>query len=73
MFWRRSAFRRCPGTITIEFLPPMPRGLDRDGFLAELTMRIETATDRLCGSAGAIDPSPHANRATVPVEPGESL
>lgn len=73
VYWRRSVFRRCPGTITIEFLPPMPRGLDRDDFLAELTMRIETATDRLCGSAGTADPLPQATPTAVPVEPGESV
>lgn len=49
LFWGRNVFHLRPGTITIEFLPPVPRDLDRDTFLTELTTRIETATDRLCG------------------------
>ncbi len=71
MFWTRNAFRRYPGTITIEFLPTMPKGLARDVFLAELAMQIEEATDRLCGTI-APEARPEANPAAIPVEPGES-
>ncbi len=69
LFWGRSVFRRSPGTITIEFLPPMSRGLDRDAFLAELTAQIETATDRLCGLAAIPYERPAAD---VPAEPAQA-
>lgn len=32
-----------PGTIIVEFLPPMPQGLDKRAFIAELQNRIEDA------------------------------
>lgn len=47
LYWRRRAFAKTPGTVTIEFLPPVPSGLDREAFMAELKSRIETATARL--------------------------
>ncbi len=51
LFWRRRAFTKRPGVVTIEFLPPIPPGLDRKRFMAELETRIETATDRLVAEA----------------------
>ena len=59
LFWGRRGFVKRPGVITIEFLPPIPAGLDRRAFMAELEERIETASERLRIEAG--DPSP-ANR-----------
>jgi 1-acyl-sn-glycerol-3-phosphate acyltransferase len=50
--WGRGALNKRPGVITIAFLPPLPRGLSRDAFLAELADRIETATCRLSAGAG---------------------
>lgn len=47
VFWGRGALRKYPGTLTIEILPPIPPGLDRRAFMAELEQRIETASDRL--------------------------
>ena len=42
-----------PGTITVEFLPPIEPGMDRRAFMAELEQRIETATAALISeSAG---------------------
>jgi 1-acyl-sn-glycerol-3-phosphate acyltransferase len=53
-FWaRRSAIKR-PGTITLSFLPPMPRGLDRRAFMAELEAHIEGNARRLL--AGSEEP-----------------
>lgn len=63
VLWGRDAFLRHPGTITIEFLPAIPRGLDRDAFLAHLADSIETATDRLCAGRSAGD---------GPVDPGDN-
>ena len=42
-FWAKKAFLKNPGTITIEFLPAMPEGLDKRQFISELQNRIETA------------------------------
>ena len=47
LFWSRNAFIKRPGTVTVQFLPPMPEGLNRRVFLTELQTRIETATRRL--------------------------
>jgi 1-acyl-sn-glycerol-3-phosphate acyltransferase len=47
VFWGRRSFFKYPGVITLEFLPPMPGGLDRREFLKALQNRIETATERL--------------------------
>ncbi|MCP5365031.1 MAG: 1-acyl-sn-glycerol-3-phosphate acyltransferase [Hyphomicrobiales bacterium] len=51
LFWGRGRILRCPGVITIEFLPPLPSGLDRSDFLRELQTQIEQATDRLIKEA----------------------
>lgn len=48
LFWKRAGLPARPGVITIEILPPMPRGLKRLEFLSELENRIEEATSRLC-------------------------
>jgi 1-acyl-sn-glycerol-3-phosphate acyltransferase len=47
LFWRRRAFRKQPGRIIVEFLPPIPPGLAKRDFLAQLETVIETATARL--------------------------
>jgi 1-acyl-sn-glycerol-3-phosphate acyltransferase len=48
-FWGRRSFLKHPGTITLRILPPLPRALPRDAFLAHLETRIEEA----CASLGA--------------------
>ncbi|MBK8161163.1 MAG: 1-acyl-sn-glycerol-3-phosphate acyltransferase [Rhodospirillaceae bacterium] len=47
LFWGRQAFVKKAGVITIEYLPPIPPGLDRKSFMRELESRIETAAERL--------------------------
>jgi 1-acyl-sn-glycerol-3-phosphate acyltransferase len=47
LYWPRRAFRRLPGTIVVEFLDPIPPGLDKDAFFQRLQRDIETATARL--------------------------
>ena len=47
LFWPRRKFLRMPGTIIIEFLPPIPAGLARKAFQTRLQANIETATARL--------------------------
>jgi 1-acyl-sn-glycerol-3-phosphate acyltransferase len=51
VFWGRRSFLKYPGMITVQILPPMPAGLDRDSFLHALKERIETASERLCAEA----------------------
>jgi 1-acyl-sn-glycerol-3-phosphate acyltransferase len=50
--WPKKGYGYKPGTITVEFLPPIEPGLPRSEFMAELETRIETATDRLIAEAG---------------------
>lgn len=51
LFWGRRSFVKRPGVITLEILPPMPPGLDRRAFMAELENHIESATARLVAEA----------------------
>ncbi|WP_420548271.1 lysophospholipid acyltransferase family protein [Curvivirga sp.] len=46
-FWGRNAFRKTPGTITIEYLEPIQPGLPRREFMNLLKERIETANTRI--------------------------
>jgi 1-acyl-sn-glycerol-3-phosphate acyltransferase len=45
VYW--TGFLKHKGTIVLEFLEPIPRGLKRDAFMRLLESRIETATSRL--------------------------
>ena len=47
LFWPRRKFLRHPGTIVLEFLPPIPPGLPRKDFQAALEGAIEPATQAL--------------------------
>lgn len=47
LFWPRRGFIRRPGRIIVEFLAPIPPGMERDAFFQLLQERIETASDRL--------------------------
>ncbi len=47
--WGKGLFAKHPGTAVIEFLEPIPPGLDRRTFMARLEERIETASARLAG------------------------
>jgi 1-acyl-sn-glycerol-3-phosphate acyltransferase len=47
LYWGRRAFIKKPGTIVVEFLPPIPPGLDRKTLMRELESRIETAATAL--------------------------
>lgn len=53
LFWPRRQFVRKPGTIIVEFLPPIPTGLPRREFSSRLEQAIETATARLVAESGA--------------------
>ena len=45
--WPAHGFKRYPGTVVFEFLPPIPAGLKRAAFMAELESRIEGASPAL--------------------------
>ncbi len=47
MYWGKRTLMKYPGSIIVEFLEPMPKGLDRGQFLEELAGRIDSATSRL--------------------------
>ncbi len=51
LFWGRRTFTKRPGVVTVEFLAPIPPGVDRKRFMAQLEESIETATDRLVAEA----------------------
>ena len=53
LFWGRRAFNKRPGTITIEFLPPIAPGLPRREFMRELQERMEGASQRLAAAGTA--------------------
>jgi 1-acyl-sn-glycerol-3-phosphate acyltransferase len=52
LFWGRKSFLKRAGTITVQYLPAIPPGLDRKSFIRELESRIETA-------AGDLAKAPH--------------
>ncbi|MCB1520342.1 MAG: 1-acyl-sn-glycerol-3-phosphate acyltransferase [Hyphomicrobiaceae bacterium] len=58
VFWPRRQMIRHPGTIVVQFLPPIPPGLARREFRAALVEAIEPATARLVAEAGATGTGP---------------
>ena len=47
LFWPRRSLFRLPGTIVVEFLPPIAPGFERGRFLPHLQQTIEDASRRL--------------------------
>lgn len=64
-FWPRRRMLRYPGTIVIEFLPPIPPGLTSRAFLERLESEVETASNRLAAEAAAARSSPPRGPAAV--------
>lgn len=58
VFWPRRKLMRYPGTIVIEFLPPILPGLTTKDFVKRLTDEIEAASDRLLIEASETVPRP---------------
>lgn len=59
LYWPRRSFFKYPGTIVVEFLPPIEAGLSSKDFLARLETAIESGSDRLLAEAAALpDPPP---------------
>jgi 1-acyl-sn-glycerol-3-phosphate acyltransferase len=53
LFWPRRTFMRYPGTLVVEFLDPLPPGLNRHEFLTRMQSAIEEASDRLVAAGQA--------------------
>lgn len=51
LFWPRRKLIRYPGTIVVEFLDPIPPGLDRKAFRRRLESDLEAASHRLLAEA----------------------
>jgi 1-acyl-sn-glycerol-3-phosphate acyltransferase len=47
VLWPRRKFLRYPGTVIVEYLPPIPPGLPRAAFFRKLQADLEAATARL--------------------------
>ena len=47
LFWPKNGFFKKPGTITIEFLPPIEPKLSRSAMMHRLEDELESASDRL--------------------------
>lgn len=45
-FWPKNSVQKYPGTVVVEFLKPIPAGLQRREFLNELYNRIEERQDQ---------------------------
>ncbi len=45
--WPKNSTKKYPGTVTVEFLPPIEAGLPKRTFLNTLYEKIETAQDNL--------------------------
>ncbi len=58
LFWAKNSFLRYPGKVIIEFLPPMPLGLEKKEFMRELQSRIEKKCQEL--NAESAQQYPHA-------------
>jgi 1-acyl-sn-glycerol-3-phosphate acyltransferase len=54
LFWPRRKFLRLPGTIIIEFCPPIPPGLPRKEFQARLQLAVESSSNALIAEARAV-------------------
>jgi 1-acyl-sn-glycerol-3-phosphate acyltransferase len=52
VFWGRRAASKRGGTVTVEFLPPIPPGLPQAEMMERLERELETASDRLSAAAG---------------------
>jgi len=71
LFWPRRAFIKRPGTIVVEFLPPIQPGLQRFEAMIELETRLEAATDRLVMAAGG-PPTKRPQSAATPSAENDS-
>lgn len=57
--WNQNDWTKHPGSATLEFLEPIPPGLEKDEFMARLENMIETRSRELLDmkNLGALDPA----------------
>ncbi len=60
VYWPKGSIKVYPGTIVMQFLPPIEPGLSRDEFARQLQEQIEAATTRLLEEAAAAPNAPPA-------------
>ncbi len=58
VYWGRRSFIKKPGRIVMEIGPPIPPGLPRREFMAQLEQRVEETTGRLVAEAAARSAQP---------------
>lgn len=59
LFWARETFMRYPGTILVEFMPPIKPGLKKEIFAKKLEKNIETKTlEQMKETARSENPPP---------------
>lgn len=59
VYWPRRRLSLHPGCVRVEFLPPIPPGMDRRAFMAAMESQIEAATDRLVDQATGVQTNFH--------------
>lgn len=52
VFWPRKGIMRKPGLAVVEFLDPIPAGMERHAFMAQLERHVEERSDALMREAG---------------------
>lgn len=53
LLWPKNTFFKKPGTITVQFLPPIPPGLPREEMMQQLRDALEPASQRLLEDAAS--------------------
>ena len=63
VFWPKRGVLRKPGTTVVEFMEPIPAGLDKDSFIERLENDVEGRSNELMNDAGfPIERTPEAAR-----------
>ncbi|MEQ8696898.1 MAG: lysophospholipid acyltransferase family protein [Bauldia litoralis] len=65
--WDRRKARKRPGTVVVEFLPPMEPGPDKAAFMARLEAAIETRSDDLAAEGRKVNGRRTGANAALPV------
>ena len=69
-FWRQKDKKKTPGVATVQFLPPLPQGLEKAEFMQRLETTIEGRTNELIAEARGEPVKPSALvEATAPSAP----
>ena len=57
VFWPRHGLLRKPGTAVVDFLPPIPPGMEKEAFLERLEAEVEASSEALLDEAGFVRPA----------------